>query len=162
MENNGVKAFKTQTLKSTAFLACFCLFLIFLCCFYCSKNVLFASESGKYTFYLYSRSSNSKIVSVDASVAKQTRLQLKSVKGQSLRLDREKNNGENLLFINRQLKSKRAKLILCESGEWGESSYYFSPLIANWVVIGGKKVNLQVVNTADSIIIGSPIIFGSF
>jgi len=44
----------------------------------------------------------------------------------------------------------------------GSCEYGYSPLIANYLIIGGKKMNVQIVYKADVIVIGTPVILGSY
>ena len=130
---------------------------------YLAPKPFFDCEQGAYTFYLYSKSSSAKIVTVNASNVKENLKGLTNVKGQSLFLDYSLISKEkSLTAINNQIKSKRATLAFTEEGEWGKSEYYYSPLISDFIVINGYKINLHVVISEKGASIGSPILFGSY
>ena len=145
------------------------LFFLFICVFswivltYFYNKPLFRCDSGVYTFYLYSPSSNAEIITVDASQARECAKRLVNIRGEGLFLDFTSNGEERcMIVINEEIEDKKARLLFSECGEWGSCYYYYTPQIADFCVINGEKVNLHVVVGENSISIGSPIIFGSF
>lgn len=55
-----------------------------------------------------------------------------------------------------------AKVVLRESSGKTESVYAYSDKLKYFVKIGDKKVNLHVCVSGDKVVVGSPMIFGSF
>ena len=144
---------KKQNLQKLATFILFATVFSWCAFSYLTPKPFFDCEQGAYTFYLYSKSSSAKIVTVNAS----------NVKEQSLFLDYSLISKEkSLTAINNQIKSKRATLAFTEEGEWGKSEYYYSPLISDFIVINGYKINLHVVISEKGASIGSPILFGSY
>lgn len=63
---------------------------------------------------------------------------------------------------NTFLKNKRAKLILVEEIDGVKNYYYYSKKLPKREVVKGKKVNIQVAISSDTVVIGTPIIYGSY
>jgi hypothetical protein len=125
--------------------------------------LVFDCDSGLYTFYLYYSSSNAQMVTVDALNAKECVKGLQNVKGEGLCLDYQIHGKQNSLnIIYGEVESKKARLVFCEKGDWGECAYYYSDRIADFCIINGEKVNVHVVIGKNSASIGSPLLFGSF
>lgn len=144
-------------------LIAFCLCLSFICFEYLKESATFNSAVGNYTFYLNTPSSNAKIVTVSAKNANERAKRLGKIEGQSLYIDfLDLSKSDCKQFINEQIKSKKARFCFSESGDWGQSYYYFSPQISDYIIINETKVNVHVVVCDKGVSIGSPLIFGSF
>ena len=155
MKNQNVKKLTAFILFATVF--CWCAFT------YLAPKPFFDCDEGQYTFYLYSQSSNAKIITVNGKSAKEQIKKLRGIKGQSVFLDYSLMGEQSSLnWASGQIASKNATLVFKEEGEWGKSEYYYSPLIANFCVINGNKVNLHMVTNERGISIGSPLLFGSY
>ena len=117
-------------------------------------------KNGTYTYYLYSSSSNAKIINCD--IRQKAKVNSLCVKGESLYLPFQ--NGESAVneYIGLLLEVYNAKKQVVESGVFGNGEYYYSNKIPFFVIIGGKRVNVHVVKNTSGITIGSPIIFASF
>ena len=126
----------------------------FVLCFLIGGGSSLKGE-GSHTFYLYSKSSNAKIVTLSEENASNF-LYLKS----NLK-------GESVIFYNKNkvaslINELRARKIFIESGDDFHCEYYYSNKINDYVILKGKKVNLHVCYSKDYISVGTPIIFGSF
>ena len=144
-------------------------FILFACAFcylgysFLNPSPLFKCESGVYSFYLYSQSSNAQIVTVNAVEAGERAKGLQNIKGEGVFFDYQTNDRVYCLnIINNEIKGKKARLVFCETGDWGESYYYYTERISNFCIVNGERVNLHVVIGENSASIGSPLIFGSF
>ncbi len=125
------------------------------------KNYNF--KSGIHTFYLYSNSSNAKMISYDIEGEKdKVKINSFNIKGESLFLPFQ--NGQSAVneYISSLLTRFNAKIQIIESGDFGDGKYYYSKAIPNYVIIKGKRVNLHVVKSKMGVTVGTPIIFGSF
>ena len=60
------------------------------------------------------------------------------------------------------LKENSAKLIFIEEVDGVKNYYYYSKKIPLKEIIKNKKVNIQIAVSSDLIVIGSPIIYGSY
>ena len=123
-----------------------------------NKNCSF--EKGVHTYYLYSSSSNAKIIS--CNISDNLKLGSLCVKGESLYLPFQ--NGESMVneYIEQLLKAYNAKNQVIEKGNFGDGEYYYSNKIPTFVIINGRRVNVHVVKGTSGITIGTPLIFGSF
>lgn len=80
----------------------------------------------------------------------------------------KKKKGESCFMaendVRTLLKNLRAKEIFRESGECFDNVYYFSPLISDFVIVNGQKVNLHVAFGAENgqAKIATPINFGGY
>ena len=60
------------------------------------------------------------------------------------------------------LKKYRAKLIFIEEIDGVKNYYYYSNKLPNFEVIKNKKINLQFAIASDRVVVGTPIIYGSY
>lgn len=135
---------------------CALLVLVGALYFKAEKTPLFEAEGGTYTFYLYSSSSNAKIISVSAVEARATFEKITDVCGESLFIPGK------APFAAEQIKRLKARLLFTENVDGIFSEYYYSNKIPRYKSINGYKVNLHVAYSASGTTIGSPIIFGSY
>ena len=139
---------------------------IFFCTLYLNSqtnkllNENCSFQDGTHTYYLYSSSSNAKIINYDINDS--VNLNSFCIKVESLFLSFQ--NGESAVneYIALLLKEYNAKSQGIESGNFGRGEYYYSNKIPSFVIIGGKRVNVHVVKNTSGITIGTPLIFGSF
>lgn len=158
-----IKEEKYNFFNSISLLLAFLLLIISLCYYSTEKSLIFKSSLGNYTFFLNDCSSNAQIVTVPASCAKKELLRLKGIKGQCLCIDYSLFSKEKCEeYVALQISALNATFLFCEKGSWGESFYYYSPKLANFVIINKKKVNLHVVLNEKSMTVGYPLIFSSF
>ena len=80
----------------------------------------------------------------------------------------KKKKGESCFMaandVDTLLKNLRAKEVFKESGECFDNVYYFSPLISDYVIVNGQKVNLHVAFGAENgqAKVATPINFGGY
>lgn len=80
----------------------------------------------------------------------------KNVKGESIVIqNKEFNLTEFLNYFN-------AKIMITEHVEHGVSYYAYSPKIKYRSCIFGKNINIHVFISEDNIVVGTPLIYGSF
>ena len=60
------------------------------------------------------------------------------------------------------INSYRAKLCFSEEISGTVSYYCYSPMLKGGVVLRGKKINLHIAVRTESIVLGTPIIFGGY
>ena len=102
----------------------------------------------KTEYYLYSPSSQSKIVT-EISV-----LDLLFLKGERVEVaERE---------LGALLEKYGASVVFCEEFVDGVSYYCYSPTLKTPILIGGKFVNLQIVVKESGVVLGSPVVFGGY
>ena len=122
-----------------------------------NKNCL----SGVHTFYLYSRTSNSKIVTTEIKNNKCS-ISPFIIKGESIFVDNKNSESAINEYIEALLIKYKAKIQLVEVASYGKSEYYYSNKIPNYVIINGYRVNVHISISSYGITIGTPLIFGSF
>lgn len=146
--------------------------LIFCLLFFCSafeKNnnfLLQMYEEGQAEFFVLSfqenlpefaksqKSGNGYFITCDLKLAKYLLKDLKNVAGVTI-----KTNGE----IDKNLLNKLQIKILKTEEIYGRKIVYgFSNFFDQFVFMQNKKVNLQIVENNGKLIIGNPIIFGSY
>ena len=110
---------------------------------------------GKHVFYLYNKSSQATIKTLDENQSKSFIYFKNSLKGESVEFFSE---DSALKFIN----DLEAEYVFCELGEDFSCKYYYTDKIENFVIINGNKINLHLSYGKDVYTVGSPIIFGSF
>ena len=109
---------------------------------------------GKRAFYLYSASSQAKIVETLRFE------QLFSVKGESVRFAITKDERE---MVAEQVFAKYgAQLVFTEQLDGVICYYGISERLGGGVVVNGKSVNLHVAISQTECVVGCPIIFGGF
>ena len=128
--------------------------ILFCLCFLLDGGS-FLKGDGNHTFYLYSKSSNAKIVTLTEDKSYYFLYFKNSLKG------------ESVIFYNQEkvknlIDGLSAKKIFCEKGEDFNCEYYYSTKIDDFVILNGQKINLQVCYQKDYIAVGTPIVFGSY
>ncbi len=113
---------------------------------------VFADYSQSYEVYLGEGSSLAKIIQVD----KPEYYRLANIKGESVRIDAEGFDLDNLLS------DFDAEIKFSESVEGREIYYAYSPKIKDALNVRGQRINLQVAIAKEQVVLGSPLIFGSF
>ncbi len=128
---------------------------LFIICFSLSATSVqpvFKNYADSFEVYLESASSLAQI----ERVKKQDYYFLRGVKGESVCLESENFSLEKLLLdFDAQIKFTERT---CDS----EIFYAYSPQIKYLKTVGGEKVNLQIAVAKDRVVLGSPLIFGSF
>ena len=142
----GAKAFlKTAAAVVACLLTGTCVFLMHASAF----------AGGKSTYYLYSASSQAEIKESLKPA------ELAGLKGESAVYVFE--NGEaDAAFVERILDEYRAEICFVEEAAGTLSSYCSSPRLKNGVLLEGRKINLHIAVRAESIALGTPIIFGGY
>lgn len=126
--------------------------LTLACVGYVNTKPLFSNYSDSFTVYVGSNSSNAQILTVDS---KDYRF-IKDVTGESVKIS-------NLGFDENEFFEKyNAKIVFTETTDGVVSYYGYSKDIKYQTTIGGKRINLHVAVTKDSVTVGAPIIYGSF
>lgn len=126
--------------------------LTLACVGYVNTKPLFSNYSDSFTVYVGSNSSNAQILTVDG---KDYRF-IKDVTGESVKIS-------NLGFdVNEFFEKYNAKIVFTETTDGVVSYYGYSKDIKYQTTIGGKRINLHVAVTKDSVTVGAPIIYGSF
>ena len=105
---------------------------------------------GKKEYYLYTSSSQA-VIKSDVSI-----LDLPFVRGESVRI----NSADGVLedvFIKYS-----ARIVKVEEFAGGVSYYCYSPKLKKGIVIEGVAINLQIAVKGESLVLGTPIIFGGY
>ena len=121
--------------------------LIIICYAYLTAIDKIELLNGKKTTYLQSSSSLAEIVYGEEIAFNKT--------GVSVELN------ENIL-IEELLDFFNAKLIFTESTMEGISYYAYSKDLKRSTILNGKRINLHVHYSGKNVVVGTPIIFGSF
>lgn len=103
------------------------------------------------------KNGNSLIVSCDSKNASIVRNSIINVLGESVQFTNP--NNSTLNKINNYLKDK---LLHTETVGKTEIKYAYDQTLLRYVMVDGKKVNLQVATNGNLITIGYPLILGSF
>ena len=64
--------------------------------------------------------------------------------------------------VDELLSSAYATLVFCEEVQETAVVYAYSPFIYRFVTVRGEKVNLMIAVKSDAVVVGSPIIKGSY
>ena len=128
--------------------------VLFCLCFTVSCGGNLKGEQN-HVFYLYSKSSNAKIITLDEEKASSFFYFKNTLKGESV----EFSNKESVFNL---LSDYKAKKIFYEIGEDFSCEYYYSEKINDYIILKGQKINLHVCYGKHSITVGSPLVFGSF
>ena len=116
-----------------------------------------AFAGGKSTYYLYSASSQAEIKESLKPA------ELVGLKGESAVYVFENGEaGADAAFVERILDEYRAKICFVEEAAGTLSYYCYSPRLKNGVLLEGRKINLHIAVRAESIALGTPIIFGGY
>ena len=106
---------------------------------------------GEKEYYLYTSSSQAEIKS-DVSI-----LELSFVCGKSVRI----NNATDGVLEDVLIRYS-ARVVKVEEFAGGVSYYCYSPKLKKGIVIDGVAVNLQIAVKGESVVLGTPIIFGGY
>ena len=128
--------------------------ILFCLCFLIDGGS-FLKVDGLHTFYLYSKSSNAKIVTLTEDKAYYFTYFKNSIKGESVIFYNE----EKVIKLISDLSAKK---MFCENGENFHCEYYYTDKIDDYVILNGEKINLHVCYLEDYISVGTPIVFGSY
>ena len=134
------------------------------CCF--DKFATF--QNATYSFYTTNcsvdfsnatvvKNGSSAIVSCNGSNAPDVKRKITNLLGESIKI--EKPSTSALAKIDNYINKF---LLYTEVLEGTKISYAYDPSLANFVVVDGNKVNLQVAKTDFCIVVGYPLILGSF
>ena len=142
----------------------FCDMLALCCCaLFCvgiaaAHITRFGDRNGERTFYLYSASSQG----LQKNVLRLS--EIDDVSGESVRfsLDGEKTAEEIEAFAKNIAKRYGAEICFCERVGGVTSYYAYTPRWQNFLRLSGVKINLHIAISAETAVIGSPIIFGGF
>ena len=113
------------------------------------------SFSGNHTVYLYSPSSNCKMLELEYGKERSFICLKSSFKGESVVLD----DIEDKALI---LDYYRACPVFFETVGEIENEYYYSDKISAYTTVNGKKVNVHISRTGGKVAVGIPFIFGSY
>lgn len=131
----------------------FMIILAVLVCFYLFNNPpIFNSYAQDFEVYLSDGSSNAQIVSVN----RWEYVFLSGIKGESIKLEKERFDLEKFIY------DSRAQIVMEEDLIGVKNIYAFSNNIKYVKTIRGIKVNIHIAISPEQVTIGSPIIFGSF
>lgn len=131
-------------------------FIFVLACavIYIENTTTLLGASGRYTYYLYSPSSN----------AQQTQtlciLDLPFVQGQSVKVEGV-TRGEETEFLTAFAEDNQIEWLFTETFEGGVSYYGYTPNVTQKTMIYGQFVNVHLA-VSDECVLGSPIIFGGY
>ncbi len=127
--------------------------LLFVCALYDGGGAVFADAEGVFTVCA-GESSSSKMECVDKE-AYIALAKSKTLGGQSVSFS-------DTEYMNKIVAKLRAKKLFCESAGDIVTEYYYTPRIRNFVVIKGRKVNLQIAYGKENCCVGTPVIFGGY
>lgn len=88
------------------------------------------------------------------------RLSTKEVRGQMVEIPNTEEEMASLHAFQKQIGFMASKQEVLEG--IGVCQYGYSPKIPNFIVLDGKKINLQIVEQASKIVVGYPVILGSY
>lgn len=149
----------------TLFFVCFC--LLFLQ--HSNSLSIFASEFfGTHTFFSFENFENENCTTTKNGNGFLICCSTQNANKIFSNLDKSKICGESVCFENQNFNLKKllhtfqAKVVKTESTENIYIVYAFSPKFFDYVLIDGKKVNLQIAQSKQKITIGTPLILGSF
>lgn len=107
---------------------------------------------AKRTLYIGSQSSSCRFVDFDENATPV--YNKKTLKGECVYLTETQKNT--------LIGSLNAKLLFTEKGDDYYSEYYFCEQLSDYIIVKGKKVNLQVAYGKEFYTVGTPMIFSSF
>lgn len=114
-------------------------------------NVTAFPFEGDKEYYLYDASSQARVKQAV------TAIEIPFIRGERVELDYE--SGEILEQI---LERYTASVVKVEENAGVVSYYCYSPKLKRGIVIDGAVVNLQIAVKAESMVLGTPIIFGGY
>ncbi len=136
-------------MKKLAFILCA---LAVIISFYVMNNrPIFSDFASAYEIYQYSNSSNALITSAN----NKSYLFIKNKTGESCKIYGD-------FSLEQFLNKFSARVVFYEKVNDGVSYYAYSSKIKYRQTVNGKTVNLQVFIGADSVTVGTPIIYGSY
>lgn len=97
------------------------------------------------------------ILSVDGTNAEIIKSKLNNVYGESVTIKNYSNKAKEEIFL-----SLSQKEVSKETLREIEIYYFYDATLPNFVIVGGKKTNIQVAVTAQNLTVGYPLILGSF
>ena len=168
MKNFGNNFFMVKDkLKFSIFcLVIFCVVCLPLTNCYFDKFATF--QNVTYSFYTTScnfefsnasvvKNGNSAIVTCSGENAFDVKSQITNLLGESIKIERPTQSALSKIdgYINKFL-------LFTEVLNGTSISYAYDPSLANFVVVDGNKVNLQVAKTDFCVVVGHPLILGSF
>ncbi len=119
-----------------------------------SRTPIFYDAKGTVTYYCNKKSSNCSMVTVCADYESTFR-SLRNVKGECAEeVDKE--------YVDKIISRLKAKKQFSEVVDGITCDYYYTSAIKDYVVIGGKRVNLHSARRGDVYSIATPMIFGSY
>ena len=127
--------------------------LAFLCVLTALPDRLAFKGSERYTFYVGNTSKNCRVVSCAASEAELTRLTLQGICGESATF--------STLDIDEFLKSVKGEVVAVQKLS-DSVNYYCTADLPYAVELFGTSINLHICVREDSVMVGSPIIFGGY
>jgi len=130
----------------------FIMILSLICVYAVNRKPTFMDYSKDFTLYIQSNSSNC----VFRKVTSFEYLFRVNVFGESCSIEKERFSLEDFL------QDFSAQIVLVEEINGLTSYYAYSKDIRYLQVVNGKKVNLHVAVGEDSVVLGTPIIYGSF
>ncbi len=128
------------------------LLIIFISIFTSNVNPVFKRYADNYEVYLGQASSLADIKVVEDKEY----VWLRGVKGESVTLKAEQ------FDLDKLLKEFDASVIFTETTSDSQIIYAYSPKIKYQKKIKGQTINLHVAMAKERVVVGSPLIFGSF
>ncbi len=131
---------------------CLSLFLIALSLVFSSVQPIFANYAKEFEVYLGDSSSLAEICVVNKNGYALTR----GIKGESVQLKTDE------FSLERLMSDFDAELRFSEQTSDSKIYYAYSPKIKYKKTVKGTTINLHVVIAEERVVLGSPLIFGSF
>lgn len=132
--------------------SCVLCILLIVFCIFVQRQPVFSAYANTYQVYFADSYASSKSLRVDKNNYKF----LSAIKGESVVVSCEN------FKLNQFLNEFGAKIIVTEKIAEGTSYYAYSPKINYLECIYGEKINLQIFVADSYIVLGTPIIYGSF
>lgn len=120
--------------------------------FVCARASAFPFLQGERTYYLYSASSQAKIVK------EYEFFDTFFVQGESVFMEVEREE----VFLQELLEKLNAKILFTEQVEGTTSYYCYAKGLKEGVQINGRTVNLHIAVKSGTAVVGTPIIFGGY
>ncbi len=120
-----------------------------------NASPIFYDAESRVTVYTDSRSSNCSFVFISSDNYAEQFKKLKRVTGECI-------EGATKEYIDKTLARLNAKKQFEERIENIKTTYYYSDKIKGYMLVNGKKVNLQTATSGELNTIATPMIFGSF
>lgn len=120
-----------------------------------NSNPVFYDAESTVTVYTDYKSSNCSFVFVSSDDYATEFKKIKKVTGECV-------EGASIEYINKTLARLNAKKQFSEKVDNIVATYYYSDKIKGYMIVNGKKVNLQTAEGENLNTIATPMIFGSF